>query len=195
MFVAEVKASRRADRQALLAAGLVVSDLAMQGWLLRVARAARRGQAAGPVSGDRVGREGARSSAGAGEARRATPSALRAEVPGFDGAAAAPQRESSSRSISLMRDGRELADGLREARAHLNNGWPGALSSVGRSLPGVRHLGGRHVPAHRAAPHGHLALLPPHVDEPVHERAGTDDDVPRPRPRCHEPPGDRVSAR
>src|SRR5437016_3052140 len=35
-FVAAVKASRRADRQALLAAGLVVTDLATQGWIIRV---------------------------------------------------------------------------------------------------------------------------------------------------------------
>src|SRR5690606_31934869 len=31
---------------------------------------------------------------------------------------------------SLMRDGRELADGLREARTHLNNGWADALSKL-----------------------------------------------------------------
>src|SRR5690606_25000103 len=31
---------------------------------------------------------------------------------------------------SLMRDGRELASGLREARAHLNNGWADALSKL-----------------------------------------------------------------
>ena len=28
-----------------------------------------------------------------------------------------------------MRDGRELADGLREARTHLNNGWADALAN------------------------------------------------------------------
>src|SRR5687768_15141891 len=37
-FVAEVKASRRGDRQALLAAGLVVTDLVRQGWEIRVRR-------------------------------------------------------------------------------------------------------------------------------------------------------------
>jgi hypothetical protein len=31
---------------------------------------------------------------------------------------------------SLMRDGRDLADGLREARTHLNNGWADVLSKL-----------------------------------------------------------------
>ena len=35
-FSANVQPSKRSDRQALLATGLVMSDLAAQGWLLRV---------------------------------------------------------------------------------------------------------------------------------------------------------------
>lgn len=127
-FVAEVKASRRADRQALLAAGLVVSDLAMQGWSIRVHAGRVEIRPPEPIS-DRT----------AEKAR-----IRRQELVKRDAQLRRPsvQRflESMERQrlhwgtyvsiYSLMRDGRELAEGLREARSHLNNGWADSLSRL-----------------------------------------------------------------
>ena len=39
--------------------------------------------------------------------------------------------------FSLMRDGRELAEALRNAREHINNGWARVLARCRRSLPRV----------------------------------------------------------
>lgn len=127
-FVAEVKASRRADRQALLAAGLVLSDLATQGWVLRVRADRVEIRPPEPVS-DRA----------AEKAR-----IRRQELVKRDAQLRQPSVQRFLESIerqrlhngefvsiySLMRDGRELADGLREARAHLDNGSAGPLSSL-----------------------------------------------------------------
>lgn len=128
-FVAEVNASRRGDRQALLAAGLVVSDLAMQGWVLR-ARAGRvEIRPPDPVSGDR--------SAEKARVRRQELVKRNAQLrqPSVQRFLESMERQRLHKGefvsiYSLMRDGRELADGLREARSHLNNGWPSALSSL-----------------------------------------------------------------
>src|SRR6266581_1427285 len=128
-FVAEVKASRHADRQALLAAGLVASDLAMQGWVLR-ARARRvEIRPPDPVSGDRSAEKARvrRQELVKRNAQLRQPSVQRF----LDSMERQRLHNGEVVSIySLMRDGRELADGLREARSHLNNGWPGVLSSL-----------------------------------------------------------------
>jgi hypothetical protein len=128
-FVAEVKASRRSDRQVLLAAGLVLTDLAMQGWVLRVRAARVEVRPPEPVHGDRAAEKA--------RVRRQELVKRNAQL-----RQASVQRflESMERQrlydgkfisiFSLMRDGRELADGLKEARAHLNNGWADALSRL-----------------------------------------------------------------
>ncbi|MCL2726377.1 MAG: DUF4338 domain-containing protein [Polyangiaceae bacterium] len=127
-FVSEVKSSHRADRQALLAAGLVVTDLAMQGWMLRTRAERVEIRPPDPVS-DRA----------AEKAR-----VRKQELVKRDAQLRKPpvQRfiESMERQrlhngefvsiYSLMRDGRELADGLREARTHMNNGWADTLSRL-----------------------------------------------------------------
>lgn len=128
-FVAHVQASRRADRQALLAAGLVISDLAMQGWQLRVRAGAVAVRPPTPVSDDR-GAEKARirrQELVKRDAQLRQPAAQR-----FIQSVERPRlfNGKSTTIFSLMRDGRELAEGLRRAREHLNNGWAGALAKV-----------------------------------------------------------------
>jgi Domain of unknown function (DUF4338) len=128
-FVASVVACRRADKQALLAAGLVVADLAAQGWKLRVR--AHRVDVRPPavVTGDR-GAEKARIRRQ--ELVKRNAQLRRPSVQRF--------LESMERSrlhdgkfvsiFSLMRDGRKLSAELRAARAHLNNGWANALQQL-----------------------------------------------------------------
>jgi hypothetical protein len=128
-FVAEAKGSRRADRQALLAAGLVLSDLATQGWVLRVRAERVRLRPPAPVSGDRAAEKARirRQELVKRNAQLRKPSVQRFLN------SMERQRLHQGRFVSifsLMRDGRELASGLRRARAHLSNGWVGELASL-----------------------------------------------------------------
>jgi hypothetical protein len=127
-FVAEVRASRRADRQALLAAGLVVGDLVAQGWILRVRSKRVDIRPPEPVT-DRVAEKARirRQELVKRNAQLRKPSVQRFLE------SMERQRLHSGQYVSiysLMRDGRELAEGLREARMHLSNGWADALSSL-----------------------------------------------------------------
>lgn len=124
-----VSSSGRSDRQILLAAGLVLADLAVQGWQLRVHRGRVQVHPPAELSGD-VAAEKAR--------------VRRQELVKRDAQLRQAAVQRFLRSIeqvrvfndrltsifSLMRDGRELADGLRRAREHRNNGWSGVLASV-----------------------------------------------------------------
>ncbi|WP_437984771.1 Druantia anti-phage system protein DruA [Sorangium sp. So ce117] len=128
-FVAEIKAARRSDRQALLAAGLVLSDLAIQGWGLRVRAERVEIRPPNPVHGDRTAEKARirRQELVKRNAQLQQPSVQR-----FVGSMER-QRLHDGKFVSifsLMRDGRELAEGLREARTHLNNGWADALSQL-----------------------------------------------------------------
>jgi hypothetical protein len=127
-FVGEVKACRRSDRQALLAAGLVMTDLATQGWRVRVR--SERVEVRPPDPGTDPLAEKAR--------------VRRQELVKRDAQLRQPsvqrfldsmerQRLHNGRYVSiysLMRDGRELAEALREARTHLTNGWADVLSKL-----------------------------------------------------------------
>lgn len=129
VFTASVQSSKRADRQALLAAGLVVTDLAMQGWQLRVRAGCVAVCPPAPVSEDR-------------DAEKAR--VRRQELVKRDAQLRQPSVQKFLRSVersrlfngrftsifSLMRDGRELAEGLRKAREHINNGWADVLAQV-----------------------------------------------------------------
>ncbi len=125
-FIANVTLCRRADKQALLAAGLVITDLTAQRWELRVHRG--RVEVRPPVvSGDRAAEKTRVRSQELvkRDAQLRQPSVRRfldaMEKNGFcDGRFVS--------IFSVMRDGRELAAGLREARAHFDNGWADALS-------------------------------------------------------------------
>jgi hypothetical protein len=127
-FVAAAKASRRADRQALLAAGLVLSDLAVQGWSIRVRAQRLDIRPPQPVT-DRTAEKARvrRQELIKRNAQLREPSVQRF-VHSME-----RQRLHEGKYISifsLMRDGRELAAGLREARTHLNNGWADALAKL-----------------------------------------------------------------
>lgn len=127
-FVAAVKASRRADRQALLAAGLVVSDLATQGWIIRVRGERVDIRPPEPVT-DRAAEKARirRQELIKRNAQLRKPSVQRF----LDSMERQRLHDGQYVSIySLMRDGRELAEGLRETRAHLNNGWADTLSKM-----------------------------------------------------------------
>jgi hypothetical protein len=128
-FVAEVKVSRRSDRQALLATGLVLSDLAAQGWVLRVR--AERVEVRPPdvVHGDRAAEKARvrKQELVKRNAQLRQPSVQRFLE------SMERQRLHDGKFISifsLMRDGRELADSLKDARSHLNNGWADELSRL-----------------------------------------------------------------
>lgn len=128
-FGESTRASKRSDRQVLLAAGLVVADLAMQGWQLRVRSGRVEVRPPAPVSNDR-----------SAEKARIRGQELVKRDAQLRQAAVQKFLRSMERTrlfngkftsiFSLMRDGRELAEGLRRAREHVNNGWAGVLASV-----------------------------------------------------------------
>ncbi len=126
-FVAKVKVSRRADRQVLLAAGLVVSDLATQGWIIRV----RGGVEISPPK-PMADRAAEKARIRRQELVKRNAQLRQSSVQRFlDSMERQRLHNGQYVSIySLMRDGRELAKGLREARTHLNNGWADALSKL-----------------------------------------------------------------
>jgi hypothetical protein len=127
IFVETAMAPGRTDTH-LLAAGLVLADLAMQGWQIR----ARRGRVEiqPPAQGNdhvaekvRIRRqELVKRNRQLGEPAVQTflRSMERHHV--FDG--------KFTSIFSLMRDGRELVQALRNAREHINNGWAGVLAGV-----------------------------------------------------------------
>ena len=125
----EVVRSSGSERQALLAAGLVLTDLAIQRWQLRLRAGRLKIRAPMQVRGDHA----------AEKAR-----IRRQELVKRDAQLRQPAVQSFLRSMersqifndkftaiySLMRDGRELADGLRKAREHSSNGWASILANV-----------------------------------------------------------------
>lgn len=127
-FVAEITACRRADRQALLGAGLVLTDLATQGWTVRVRSEHVEVRPPDPVTDPLAEKARIRRQ----ELLKRDAQLRKPSVQRFL-ESMERQRLHEGRYVSiysLMRDGRELADGLREARAHLNNGWADALSKL-----------------------------------------------------------------
>jgi hypothetical protein len=128
-FVDDLRSCRRSDRQALLASGLVLCDLSIQGWLLRVRGEKVEVRAPVEMSDDRVaekarirGQELVRRNS---QLRQpAVQRFLRSmeQTRLFNG--------KFSSIFSLMRDGRELSEALRKARAHSNNGWAEVLAGI-----------------------------------------------------------------
>jgi hypothetical protein len=128
-FVAAVARCRRADMQALLAAGLVITDLAAQGWQLRVRRGRVEVRPPAALHGDRAAEKARirRQELVKRDAQLRKP-AVRCFLDAME-----TPRFHHGRFVSifsLMRDGRELADGLRDARAHHSNGWADALAAL-----------------------------------------------------------------
>jgi hypothetical protein len=127
-FVATAKASRRADRQALLAAGLVMSDLAMQGWIIRVQDERVHVRPPKRVTEKAAEKERIRRQELIKRNAQLRKPSVRRFVDSME-----RQRLHNGKYVSiysLMRDGRELVEGLRGARKHLNNGWADALAKL-----------------------------------------------------------------
>lgn len=128
-FVESVKGSGRSDKQVLLAAGLVLTDLAVQGWRLRVHKGCVGVSPPKQVLKDR-----------AAEKERIR----RQELVKRDAQLRQPAVQKFIRSMewsrmfdgnftsifSLMRDGRELAEGLRKAREGSTNGSTAMLANL-----------------------------------------------------------------
>ena len=79
--------------------------------------------------------------------------------------------------FSVMRDGAELAEGLREIRQREdadNTAWQAAIDPYVQVISN-----GDRCCAHWAAPRRYLALLSAHLEQPLHEHAWTDDAHPR----------------
>jgi hypothetical protein len=128
-FGAKVRVSKRSDRQALLATGLVVSDLAAQGWLIRVRGNRVEVAPPTPLSGDQR----------AEKTRIRRQELIKRDAQLKEASVQAFLRSVERRRIfdgrfvsifSLMRDGRELSAGLKKARQHINNGWADVLAKL-----------------------------------------------------------------
>jgi hypothetical protein len=128
-FLAIVKPSTRVDRQALLAAGLVLTDLSAQGWQMRCRAGHVQVRPPAEVSNDHA----------AEKARIRHQELVKRDAqlrhPPVQKFIRAMERnrvfDGKFTSIfSLMRDGRELANGLRKARAHDSKGWTDVLAGI-----------------------------------------------------------------
>lgn len=127
-FVTEVTACRRGDRQALLAAGLVITDLATQGWMVRARNDRVEVKPPKSVTDPLAEKVRIRQQELVKRNAQLRQPSVQRFLESME-----RQRLHDGRYVSiysLMRDGRELADGLRKARKHLNNGWADALSKL-----------------------------------------------------------------
>src|SRR5690606_34002609 len=109
-------------------AGLVITDLATQGWAIRVRSACVQVKPPDPVSDPVAEKVRIRQQ----ELVKRNAQLRQPSVQRFLDSMER-QRPYNGRYVSiysLMRDGRELAAGLREARRHLANGWADALSKL-----------------------------------------------------------------
>ena len=128
-FIAVTSASGRSDRQILLGVGLVLTDLVTQGWGSRIRHACVEVRPPTTMGGDHAAEKARirrqelinRDS----QLRRApTQKFLRSmEIPRL-------YKGTFASIFSLMRDGRELAECLRKARQHINNGWADKLAEI-----------------------------------------------------------------
>lgn len=128
-FIDSLTTSPLKDKPALLAAGLVLTDLVIQGWPIRIRNRVVEVRPPEAVEGNGASEKGRvrRQELVKRDAQLRQPATIefirsmeRARVFG-DGFVSI---------FSLMRDGRELANALREARKHNNNGWAEALSQI-----------------------------------------------------------------
>jgi hypothetical protein len=128
-FVKGIWSSGGSDRQALLAVGLVLTDLAIQGWQLRLRRGCVEVRPPSQLSDDRA----------ADKARIRRQELVKRDAQLRQAAVQAFLRSMERPHVfngkftsifSLMRDGRELADGLRKARTHNHTVLLEGLASV-----------------------------------------------------------------
>jgi hypothetical protein len=128
-FVGATKSYLRIERQTLLAAGLVLSDLAIQSWQVRVRQGCVEVHPPAQVSGNRT----------AEKARIRRQELVKRDAQ-LRNASVQKFLRSMERTrvssggfvsiFSLLRDGRELAEHLRTAREHPTVNWEATLASV-----------------------------------------------------------------
>jgi hypothetical protein len=128
-FVEASTAARGIDNQALLASGLVLTDLVIQGWGLRVRGNRVAVRPPSPVTGDR---DAEKARIRKQELVKRDAQLGRASVQRF---VRSMERTRSYNGkfvsiFSVMRDGRDLAEKLNKARAHLTNGWIQCLAEA-----------------------------------------------------------------
>ena len=128
-FVATASQCKGPDRQAQIAGGLVLSDLAIQGWDIRVRKDQVLVKPPAPIDNDRPAEKARirRQELIKRDAQLRKP-AVREFLRSMERTRLFDQKFVSI--FSLMRDGRELADALRNARGHVNNGWAETLLRV-----------------------------------------------------------------
>lgn len=127
-FVSEVTACRSGDRQALLAAGLVITDLATQGWTVRVRGDRVEVKPPDPVTDPLAEKARIRRQELVKRNAQLRQPSVQRFLESME-----RQRLHHARYVSiysLMRDGRELAAGLRAARNDMRNGWADSLSRL-----------------------------------------------------------------
>lgn len=128
-FVESLHQRRSAEGQALLAAGLVLADLATQGWPMRVVKKAVEVKPPVAVTRDHLAeKERIRQQELVKRNAQLRQPSVKAFVRSMETSRLYDSRWVSI--FSLMRDGRELAEALREARSHLHNGWAGAFERI-----------------------------------------------------------------
>lgn len=128
-FVAATQSVHTADRQALRTAGMVLSDLCSQGWLIRTRKQVVQVRPPEEVTDDRAAEKGRirQQELVKRDAQLRKPAA-RKFIQAMERTRLHDGRFVSV--FSLMRDGRELAEKLAAARAHDANGWADALQQV-----------------------------------------------------------------
>lgn len=127
-FVESVQSLRRSDRSLLLAAGLVITDLAIQGWRLRIRRGVVEVCPPAEVDDQIAEKERIRRQELVKRDAQLQQSTVKKFVHSMERTRVFDGKFISI--FSLMRDGRELAEALRQARVHSNNGWANALAKV-----------------------------------------------------------------
>jgi Druantia protein DruA len=128
-FLERTTLSGRSDRQLLVAASLILTDLAVQGWGLRILRGRVQVRPPTQLSDDRVAEKlRIRHQELVKRDAQLRQPAVRTFLQSMERPRVFDGRFTSI--FSLMRDGRELANALRRVREHNNNGGSGALANV-----------------------------------------------------------------
>jgi hypothetical protein len=127
-FAHSISGSRSRERPVLLASRLLLRDLRMQGWLLRVRGRRVFVQPAADLADRSAEKERIRRQ----ELVKRDAQLARSSVRRFVQSMEQPRLFNGKHVsiFSVIRDGRDLAAALRDARKHTNNGWAEALRNV-----------------------------------------------------------------
>src|SRR6266404_2652145 len=127
-FVGSIPNNLVVDRQMVVAAGLIITDLVIQGWALRVKRGVVEVKPPEAVLDPATDKERIRRQETVKRDAQLRQPAVKKFIRSMERIRRFDGRFVSI--FSLMRDGRELAAALQEGRKHFDNGWANALSRV-----------------------------------------------------------------